>query len=55
MATAKYTRISPRKMRLVVDLIRGRHVEEAFTLLQSTRKKASPIVEKLLRSAVANA
>jgi large subunit ribosomal protein L22 len=55
MAKAKYTRISPRKMRLVVDLIRGRHVEEAFTILRSTQKKASPLVEKLLRSAVANA
>jgi large subunit ribosomal protein L22 len=55
MAKSKYTRISPRKMRLVVDLIRGRHVEEAFTILQSTQKKASPLVEKLLRSAVANA
>ena len=55
MAKAKYTRISSRKMRLVVDLIRGRQVEDAFTILQSTRKKASPIVEKLLRSAVANA
>lgn len=54
-AKAKYVRISPRKMRLVVDLIRGRSVEEALMVLQGTRKKASPIVEKLLRSAVANA
>jgi large subunit ribosomal protein L22 len=42
-------------MRLVVDLIRGMKVEEAFTVLQATQKKASPIVEKTLRSAVANA
>jgi large subunit ribosomal protein L22 len=54
-AQARHTRISPRKMRLVVDLIRGMKVEEAFTVLQSTQKKASPIVEKTLRSAVANA
>jgi large subunit ribosomal protein L22 len=42
-------------MRLVVDLIRGKPVEDAFTILQATPKKASPMVEKLLRSAVANA
>jgi large subunit ribosomal protein L22 len=54
-AKAKFVRISPRKMRLVVDLIRGRKVEEALVILQGTQKKASPIVEKLLRSAVANA
>jgi large subunit ribosomal protein L22 len=54
-AQARHMRISPRKMRLIVDLIRGMKVEEAFTVLQSTQKKASPIVEKTLRSAVANA
>ena len=54
-ATARHVQISPRKMRLVVDLIRGHNVESAFTILQATRKKASPMVEKLLRSAVANA
>jgi len=54
-AKAKHMHISPRKMRLVVDLIRGRKVEDALVILQGTRKKASPIVEKLLRSAVANA
>jgi large subunit ribosomal protein L22 len=54
-AHARHQRISARKMRLIVDLIRGRKVEDAFTILQSTRKKASPIVEKTLRSAVANA
>ncbi len=54
-ARAKHMRISPRKMRLVVDLIRGRNVEDALVILQGTRKKASPLVEKLLRSAVANA
>ena len=54
-AKSRFVRISPRKMRLVVDLIRGRGVEEALVILQGTRKKASPMVEKLLRSAVANA
>jgi len=54
-AKSKHVRISPRKMRLVVDLIRGRNVEDALVILQGTRKKASPMVEKLLRSAVANA
>lgn len=54
-ARAMHLRISPRKMRLVVDLIRGRKVEEALVILQATQKKASPLVEKLLRSAVANA
>lgn len=54
-ARARDVRISPRKMRLVVDLIRGRKVEEALTILQSTDKKASPMIEKILRSAVANA
>ncbi len=54
-ARAKHMHISPRKMRLVVDLIRDRDVEEALVILQGTRKKASPMVEKLLRSAVANA
>lgn len=54
-AKAKFVRISPRKARLVVDLIRGRSVEDALVILQGTRKKASPMVEKLLRSAVANA
>ncbi len=54
-ARAKHMHISPRKMRLVVGLIRGRAVEDALVILQGTRKKASPMVEKTLRSAVANA
>jgi large subunit ribosomal protein L22 len=54
-ARGKHMRISPRKMRLVVDLIRGRRVEDALLILQATRKKASPMVLKLLNSAVANA
>jgi len=54
-ASQKYVRISPRKVRLVADLIRGRSVDEALLLLQSTPKRASYYLEKLLRSAVANA
>ena len=55
MARGRHMRISPRKMRLVVDLIRDRKVEDALLILQATRKKASPMVLKLLNSAVANA
>ena len=54
-AVARHVRISPRKARQVIDLIRGRDVEEALTILKFTPKGASPIVEKVLRSAVANA
>lgn len=54
-AVAKTVRIAPRKARLVVDLIRGKQVGEAFAILKFTPKAASPIVEKLLKSAVANA
>ncbi len=54
-AQARYVRISPRKVRVVLDLIRGKHVEEALTILRFTPKAASPILEKLLRSAIANA
>ena len=54
-AIAKYIKISPRKAKQVVDLVRGKGVEEAFHILQFTPKKASKIVERTLRSAVANA
>ncbi len=54
-ATLRYLRISPRKVRLVVDLIRGRGVEDAVNLLTFSGKAASRPVLKLLRSAVANA
>lgn len=54
-AVAKQARISPRKARLVVDLIRGKEVGEAFAILKNTPKAASPIVEKVLKSAIANA
>ena len=54
-AIAKVVRITPRKARLVVDLIRGKKVGEAYAILKNTDKKASEIIEKVLMSAVANA
>lgn len=54
-AVARYVRISPRKARQVIDLIRGKSVDEALTILRFTPKGASTIVEKVLRSAMANA
>ena len=54
-AVARYVRISSRKVRIVIDLIRGKKVDEALAILKFTPKSASPVVEKLLRSAIANA
>lgn len=54
-AVAKTVRIAPRKARLVIDLIRGKEVGEAIAILKYTPKAASPIVEKVLKSAIANA
>jgi large subunit ribosomal protein L22 len=54
-AVARTVRIAPRKARLVVDLIRGKQVGEAISILRLTNKAASPIVEKVLKSAIANA
>ena len=54
-AVAKHVRIAPRKARLVIDLIRGKEVGEAIAILRHTPKAASPIIEKVLNSAVANA
>ncbi|CAH1227289.1 MULTISPECIES: 50S ribosomal protein L22 [Paenibacillus] len=54
-AHAKFIRIAPRKVQLVVDLIRGKQVGEAVAILRHTPKSASPVVEKLLNSAIANA
>ncbi|KGX90384.1 50S ribosomal protein L22 [Pontibacillus halophilus JSM 076056 = DSM 19796] len=54
-AVAKSVRIAPRKVRLVIDLIRGKNVGEAIAILQNTQRGASPVVEKLLKSAIANA
>lgn len=54
-AVARYVRQSPRKMRLVADLIRGQGVNQAYATLQFSPKKAARTFEKVLRSAVANA
>ena len=54
-ATHKYVRISPQKARLVVDLIRGKSVSEALSILNFTKKRVTRDVEKILRSAVSNA
>ena len=54
-ATVKFVRTSPRKMRRVIDLIRGQHVEEARRILRFSPLGATKDVEKLLNSAVANA
>tara|TARA_B100000579_G_scaffold381017_1_gene349284 strand:+ start:678 stop:1007 length:330 start_codon:yes stop_codon:yes gene_type:complete len=54
-ATAKNIRISPRKVRLVIDLIRGQNVVRAFALLNTLRNRAVEPVTKVLQSAVANA
>ncbi|MCL2812916.1 MAG: 50S ribosomal protein L22 [Clostridia bacterium] len=54
-AIARYIRISPRKARLVIDLIRGKGVDAALATLLYTPKAASPVVTKLLNSAIANA
>ena len=54
-ATLKYLKMSPQKVRLVADLVRGKKVEEALAILRFTRKSCAKDLEKLLRSAVANA
>ena len=54
-AHAKYVRISSRKVKIVVDLIRGKNVDDALAILKFTPKAASPVVEKVLNSAIANA
>ena len=54
-AEARYIRVSPQKARLVVDLIRGLQAGQAITVLRSTNKRIAPTVEKVLRSAIANA
>ena len=54
-AHAKYVRISSNKVRIVVDLIRGKKVDDAVAILQFTPKAAAPIVLKVLNSAIANA
>lgn len=54
-SVAKHIRIAPRKVRIVMDLIRGKNVGEAFAILKYTPKVGSEVIEKVLKSAVANA
>jgi len=54
-AIAKMLRVSPIKTRLVVDLIRGKKVEEALTILNNMNKKPARLTKKVLESAIANA
>jgi large subunit ribosomal protein L22 len=54
-AKARFTRVSPQKARLVLDLIKGKRVEDALTTLQFTKKRIAPAVFELVRSAVENA
>ena len=52
---ARFVRLAPQKARLVIDLIRGRQAGEALDVLRFTRKRAAKNIEKVLRSAIANA
>ena len=54
-AVARYVRVSPRKARLVVDLIRGKQVDDARAILKFSPRAAAEVVEKVLNSAIANA
>jgi len=54
-AEARYVRVSPQKARLVMDMIRGQQAGEAINILNATNKRIAPAIEKVLRSAIANA
>lgn len=54
-ASHRYARIAPRKARLIMDLVRGRDVDDAITQLRFAKQRASGMIEKVIRSAVANA
>lgn len=54
-AIAKTVRIAPRKARLVADLVRGKSVVDAVVILANTTKAASPLIDKVVKSAAANA
>lgn len=54
-AELRHARISARKVKIVIDLIRGKSVNEAIAILKYTNKAAAPMVEKLVKSAMANA
>ena len=54
-ASARFSRISPRKARMIADLVRGRQADEAIQMLQFTQKSGAPVLKKIIESAVANA
>lgn len=54
-AEAKYIRISPKKMRMVLPLVKGRNALEAASILHLTKKRGAQILEKVVKSAIANA
>ena len=54
-AELRHARISARKVKIVIDLIRGKNAKEAIAILKYTNKAAAPMVEELVKSAVANA
>ena len=54
-AELKYARISARKVKIVADLVRGKNVDEALAIVKFTPKASSEVIEKLLKSAIANA
>lgn len=54
-AVAKYIRISPQKVRLIIDVVKGKQVEAALDLLKFMPQKAAAIIEKVIKSAIANA
>jgi large subunit ribosomal protein L22 len=54
-AEARYVRVSPQKARLVVDMIRGRQAGDAIAILSAAKKRITGAIEKVLRSAIANA
>jgi large subunit ribosomal protein L22 len=54
-ATHKFARISPRKARLLMNLVRGRDVDDALAMLRFAKQRSSGMIEKVIRSAVANA
>ena len=54
-AKARHVRIAPRKVRLVMDMVRGKPVEEALSTLGLVRKASAPVIAKIIKSAMANA
>ena len=54
-ASHRFARIAPRKARLLMDLIRGRDVDDALSMLKFSKQRVSGMIEKVIRSAVANA